>query len=106
MNEINDKMNFFIKKIDSLYKINEVYIFGSYAYGTPNHDSDIDICIITEEDNQKIREMLKNIRKLSIDLVNRPLDILIYNKEQFEKRSVNESTIEYIISKKGIKVYG
>jgi uncharacterized protein len=106
MNEIKNEINYFLQKIDSIYKIKEVYIFGSYAYGTPNNDSDIDICIITEEDDISIRDMLKNIRKSTIDVIDKPLDILIYKKDHFEERSVNESTIEYTISKKGVKVYG
>ena len=41
--------------------------FGSYAYGTPNEDSDIDICVVEKdyknkwEDKRKIREALKDI---------------------------------------------
>jgi len=50
--------------------------------------------------------VLKNIRKSTIDVINKPLDILIYNKDQFEERSINESTIEYTIRKKGVKVFG
>lgn len=106
MTEINNEIQNIIKRIDSIYKINEIYLFGSYAYGTPTKDSDIDLCIITEDNNISIRDMLKNIRKSTVDIVNKPLDILIYTKKQFKERSINESTIEYIISNKGVKVYG
>jgi len=106
MSEINNEIENLIKKIVSIYQIKEIYLFGSYAYGTPNENSDIDICIITEDNNIWIRDMLKNIRKSTVDIINKPLDIFIYTKNQFNERSINESTIEYTISHKGVKVYG
>ncbi len=106
MSEINNEIQNLIKRIDSIYQIKEIYLFGSYAYGTPNKDSDIDICIITEDNNISIRDMLKSIRKSTVDIVNKPLDILIFSKSHFNERSINESTIEYTISHKGVKVYG
>jgi len=29
--------------------INKIYLFGSYAYGNPNEDSDIDLCVVVVE---------------------------------------------------------
>ena len=51
-----------------------VILFGSYAYGTPTEDSDLDICIIEKnifskkEKKSKIREALKDI-KIAKDIV-------------------------------------
>ena len=42
MNEIKNEIKYFIQKINSIFMNNEVYIFDSYAYLTPNNDSDID----------------------------------------------------------------
>ena len=28
---------------------NKIILFGSYAYGTPNEDSDIDLCIVEKD---------------------------------------------------------
>ena len=36
----------YIKEISKYYKVQEVYLFGSYAKGTNNEDSDIDVAII------------------------------------------------------------
>ena len=37
--------------------IKKVYLFGSYAYGEPNEDSDIDLCVVIgDEYNRRIPE--------------------------------------------------
>ncbi len=46
----------------------KIILFGSYAYGTPTEDSDLDICVVEKnytskwEEKTKIREALKSIK--------------------------------------------
>ena len=52
--------------------VSEVYIFGSYAKGTADKHSDIDVCIISKKfgiDRQKERVLLMNIRSDNDDLI-------------------------------------
>ena len=44
--EIMESINKYIEKISKYYKIEAIILFGSYAKGTQNEDSDIDIAII------------------------------------------------------------
>ena len=39
----------YIEKISQYYKIEAIILFGSYAKGTQNDDSDIDIAIISSD---------------------------------------------------------
>lgn len=41
----------YVRKISKYYNIQEVYLFGSYAKGTNNEDSDIDVAIIINSDS-------------------------------------------------------
>ena len=41
----------YIREISKHYSIQEVYLFGSYAKGTNHEDSDIDVAIIINSDN-------------------------------------------------------
>ncbi len=41
----------YIKEISKYYNILEVYLFGSYAKGTNHKDSDIDVAIVINSDN-------------------------------------------------------
>lgn len=49
----------YIKEISKYYNIKEVYLFGSYAKGTNNEDSDIDIAIIINSDNNAFDLMVE-----------------------------------------------
>ena len=38
--------------IGKIIAVNSIILFGSYAYGKPEVDSDIDLCIITSENKE------------------------------------------------------
>ncbi len=81
----------------------KIILFGSYAYGTPTKDSDLDLCVILQTRDNK-RERLK-IRKM-FNNFNVPMDILVFTPQQV-KRHDNEPP-EYffpIILKKGKVIY-
>ena len=66
----------------------KVILFGSFAYGTPTKDSDLDICVVERdyknkwEEKRKIREALKDI-KLSKDILNPKLDEYEFYKNEY-----------------------
>lgn len=48
-NKIMESIQKYIDKIKEHYKIDAIILFGSYAKGTENEDSDIDIAIISSD---------------------------------------------------------
>lgn len=59
--EIMESIEKYIKKISQYYKIETIILFGSYAKGTENEDSDIDIAIISDDFNDIIEDGAKLI---------------------------------------------
>jgi len=49
----------FINAVSKDYKIDSVYLFGSYARGTQHKDSDIDIAIISKDVKDRLDDMAK-----------------------------------------------
>ena len=47
--EIMDSVNKFIEEIKKRYNVTAIILFGSYAKGTNNEDSDIDIAVISDD---------------------------------------------------------
>ena len=47
--EIMESIEKYIERISQYYKIEAIILFGSYAKGTENEDSDIDIAVITDD---------------------------------------------------------
>jgi len=90
-----------LSKIKSIKKI---ILFGSFANQTNNNDSDIDLCILI--DDNKIKETDWSIRSSLFGIVNTPIDLLIYNELDFKERSDSITSFENQILKNGVKLYG
>jgi predicted nucleotidyltransferase len=81
------------KIIDSLkpLKPNKIILFGSYAYGTPNEDSDLDLYIVTNDEfmpknfNEKMGIKLKVSKALEEITKVIDLDIITHTKAMHKK---------------------
>ncbi len=80
-----------------------VYLFGSYAKGIANENSDIDLCIIKE----RVKSKKELIRKLRLKLWNCPrsLDLILMSEKDFNKRKDVWWTLQGQIAKNGKIVY-
>lgn len=95
-----------IEKIKTFYQPEKIILFGSYAWGSPTKDSDIDLFIV-KKTNQKHRQRMLTVRRLVSEengLVG--MDILVYTPEEITERlRINDSFISKIF-KRGKVFYG
>ena len=93
----------YVKYISSLDGVLQIFLFGSYANGTANERSDIDLMVIVDDKTDRSK-MAFNISK---GLANRtvPLDVLVNRETDFYKASI-EPTIQYRIKNEGVLMYG
>ncbi len=98
-----------IKKLKPLnpYKI---ILFGSYAYGNPSKDSDIDLYIVTNDEfmpqtwKQK-SEIQHKISKAIRDLMKKyPIDLIIHTKAMHKKFIEMDSMFSRKILNEGIVI--
>lgn len=59
--EIMKSIRKYIEKVSQYYKIEAIILFGSYARGTEDNNSDIDIAIISNDFNDIIEDGAKLI---------------------------------------------
>lgn len=86
--------------------VEQIYLFGSYAYGNPHKDSDLDFYVVLS-DKAPYRE-LDAMDKIGLALYghkSRPADILVSKKSRFEYR-LSALTLENEVAEKGILLYG
>ena len=83
----------------------EIYLFGSYAYGTPNEESDLDIYVVVPDDTTGMTELYGDILGLLGGKKFVPLDLLMGRSSVFNHRK-NGPTLERIIAQKGKRIYG
>lgn len=102
---IYQEINNIISQINQDVPISEIYLFGSYAYGTPNKSSDIDLCIITYDYESRKRDLIVKIRRSITKATNIPVDILLYKSYEFYDRANLPFTMEFKIKEEGIILY-
>ncbi|OQY09720.1 MAG: hypothetical protein B6I28_02460 [Fusobacteriia bacterium 4572_132] len=102
--KIEKEIKRLVNKIKKAKKIKKKYLFGSYAYGVPTKESDIDLCVLSDEKKRKI-EILSEIREKIGFSYNHPLDIIVYNPKEFYQRADSKTSMESQILKKGVVVY-
>ena len=103
--ELSGELNQVVQNIRNKISVKQIILFGSYAYGNPRKDSDIDLCVITEDGRRKI-EIILDIQESVYKTAKHSIDILVYKPEEFLYRSESVSTIEKTISNKGVIIYG
>lgn len=77
------KINDIVARIASKFNPDRIILFGSYASGTPNNDSDIDLLVIQDTDLPRHKRSF-DIQKMLIGSMI-PMDILVYTNNEFEK---------------------
>lgn len=91
--------------IEALKPLNpeKIILFGSFAYGIPNEDSDIDICVVKNDYKSKWEEKLK-IEKL-LDGIRIGKDILLPRISEYEFYKNEINSVYYDIDKKGVLLW-
>jgi len=83
------------KEITELLKpleLDKIILFGSYAYGTPNDNSDIDILLLKDVPREKVQELRLKARKMLRSLIfeeHLGIDIVADSEERVDKRIKN-----------------
>jgi uncharacterized protein len=72
-----------VARIAAKFNPDKIILFGSYATGTPNNDSDIDLLVIQDTDLPRHKRSF-DIQKMLIGSMI-PMDILVYTNNEFEK---------------------
>ncbi len=89
-----------LEMIKDISYIFEIYVFGSYAKGTMNENSDLDLIVITE-DEDLVEKELKNIKKISPI----SLEIVYMTLDKFESElKLKNSKFYSIISNKNQRI--
>jgi predicted nucleotidyltransferase len=97
-----------ITNILKFYEIEKIILFGSYAYGTPNKDSDIDLLVIKdipENETRDFRIKLKKALWLKLGKLNYSFDILVDNELRIQKRIEMGDLFYKEIYSKGKTIY-
>ncbi|MDR0505308.1 MAG: nucleotidyltransferase domain-containing protein [Dysgonamonadaceae bacterium] len=102
---VQDEIKKLTKIMAKTVPVEKIYLFGSYAYGTPHKNSDLDFYVVLKpgvtlrpiEAGIRIRMAMSRIQDM-------PLDVLVNHHDVFFQR-LTQPTLESKIVRDGILLY-
>lgn len=93
-----------VDRVVETFEPERVILFGSYAYGKPNPDSDVDILIVMQSDD---RPLLRTTRVLGAlhGVKDFPMDILVRTPQEIAERLAMEDFFLREILERGQVLY-
>ena len=94
------------KLIINAVPVEQIYLFGSYAYGNPHKDSDLDLYVIIKDD-VPMRELDAGLEIIKVigSVKTKPVDVIATKKSRY-LRLITGPTMERKIAREGVKIYG
>lgn len=93
-----------VQRLVVALKPKQVFLFGSYAYGEPNQDSDIDLLVVVpHSDKPSHRRATEAYRALRGILV--PTDVIVLTEEEIERKQTVRSSLVSQVLREGILLY-
>jgi predicted nucleotidyltransferase len=94
-----------IDRLKAEFHPEEIYLFGSYAWGTPNQDSDIDLMVIVpQSDERPIRRDQRAQRCLGRLLIS--ADVLVRTRGEVNRVREVQGSLTHDVLRNGRKLYG
>ena len=101
-----DEMSVIVERLVDVYHPLRIYLFGSYAWGTPTEDSDYDLCVVIEASDELKRHRSRIGRDALLDIMrHRGIDLIVYTKNEFDRAASHPSTLASPINLKGVLLY-
>lgn len=79
-----EQINSLVSEIVTGYQPEKIYLFGSYANGKQNYNSDIDLFIVKETRKRKI-DRNREVRKCIKTYPAKGLDVFVYTPGELEE---------------------
>jgi uncharacterized protein len=100
--EIRELANRFVSELSPL----KVYLFGSFAEGRENENSDYDFYIVVSDSEKDMIEVTVKAYRAIRYMSSRPVDIIVNTDRAFKERKADVSSLEYEVERRGILLSG
>ena len=101
----SELLNETVERLKTEFQPEEIYLFGSHAWGTPNEDSDVDLMVIVPgSDERPIRRdqrAQKCLGRLAV-----PADVLVRTRGEVNRYKHLRASLFHQVLNQGRKLYG
>jgi len=93
-----------VERVRTALKPQAIYLYGSYAYGNPHPDSDLDLLVIVADSPLPFHERSGQAYR-ALRGIEMPIDIQVYTRAEFEARAQLPVSFERTVQHKGRLLY-
>ena len=93
-----------VKRLAETYHPFTIYLFGSYAWGQPHAESDLDFMLVVPENVEHTFELRRKGNR-ALAGIGFSIDFLFNTPTSFNTRAEHPSSLEYKIKNEGKIVY-
>ena len=105
VHQIADQLLPYLKVVVEQFQPEQIILFGSYAYGNPTQDSDVDLLVVKKIVGNSITDatdIRRAIRPLRHTVANLPLDIMVRDPDEFRLQVEKEGSFQGEIAERGL----
>ena len=93
------------QKLVAEFQPEQIWLFGSHAWGTPTEDSDVDFCVIVSDSDEKSIRRAQRAHRCLRGL-RMPKDIIVPTRAQVERYKHLKASLFHQVLARGRKLYG
>jgi predicted nucleotidyltransferase len=99
------ELNTIVSRLVETLHPEQIILFGSYAYGYPNQDSDFDLLVIVSESDQP-RYRRSRVAYSALRGISFPTDVIVMTREEVKKKLTVHSSLVRQVLDQGQVLYG
>jgi predicted nucleotidyltransferase len=94
-----------IRRLVDEFQPETIYLFGSYAWGKPDEDSDVDLLVIVPKSRENPIQRAVRAQR-SLRGVKAAVDVIVKTQKEFQRYTSVKASLEAQIAKDGKLLYG
>jgi len=93
------------QRIVAAIKPEKVFLFGSYAWGTPHQDSDVDVFVIVSASDQPAYRRSRDVYRC-LSGITFPVDVIVQTHDEVDRSSKVVTSLSRKVLEQGTMLYG
>ena len=93
-----------VQRLVKAYDPLEIYLFGSYAWGNPNEDDDLNFLLVIESSDEKVYKRGDKAFDVLLGL-KIPTNVIVFTKQEFDTFSQDVTSLTYEVKSRGKMLY-
>ena len=94
-----------VQRLVSEFSPEQIFLFGSHAWGAPDADSDLDLLVVVSASNERSGDRAWRAHRC-LHGIRVPMDILVKTRREFEYFRPVVASLEHRIAEEGKVLYG